>query len=202
MLGTPLNTRVRRTLGVSLSEGLALTFVDTPTVYFPANIQAPDADNSTFEGSPRTGLTSSRLAWKLPLDLKACDRVEALGGEVYELLADARPLTAGRSRVGFAAPVLPVAELYPRTAELRILGADAPLATVECAVFQGRETTGGRGKYTDTFCELPPSTWEHFQAEPKKNRELVFADGPVWKLAEAVLGAEVPFVTATLRKAS
>jgi hypothetical protein len=206
MATVPLNSRIRRQLGVTLEEGLGLTIDSSPSAYFPAHIAAPGTDNSSFDGSPRTGLASWKLDWQsAPVTLKACDRVQAGAGlhrDVLELLADPRPLKSGARTVGYTAPVLPITDLYPRLATMRFLGSPDPLAVVACAVYQGRETTGGRGKYTDTFCELEPSAWQHIQNDPKKNRELVFGDGSVWKLVEATLGAEVPFVTATLRKAS
>jgi hypothetical protein len=200
MLGTPLDCRVRRVLGVTLEEGLALTLDDDATAYFPAHVTVPGSDNSTFEGSPRNGLSSWRLTWQsAPAEFAACDRIEVPADAVYELLADPRPVTNGRRTIGFSAPMLPVSDLYPRSAELRDLGGDVALATVACAVFQGRESHNQRGTYHDTFCELPPSAWQYIT--PKKTQTLHFADGSVWKIAEAALGSEVPFVTASLRKA-
>lgn len=199
MIGTPLNRRVRRVLGVTVDDGLALSLVDTPSVYFPAAVTSPSGDNSTFDGSPRTGLSAWRLTWQIPMPLHACDRIEVPDDDTYELLADPRPVLNGRRTVGFSAPMLPVALLYPRSADLMALGGGAALATVECAIFSARESNGQRGTYHDTYCELPSSVWQLI--DPAGNQALHFSDGSSWVMTEAALSPEVPFVTAGIRKA-
>lgn len=198
MLGVPLNKRVRRVLAVSVADDLAVSIDETPGAYFPAGLQPPQFDNNTGDGSPRTVLAPWRLYWsRVPARLGPCDRVEVPGDATYELLAAPKPVLAGRSRVGFSAPVLPVEQLYPRSAELRALGADEPIATVECAVFQSREIHGQRTTSEDAFCELPPSAWQHI--DRKETQRLVFGPNREAKISEAALGTEVPFITATLR---
>lgn len=200
MLGTPLNARVRRTLGVSIGEDLALAIIDTPTIYFPANVGQPQTENGSLDGSPRTSRSTSTLTWgPTTTFLAACDRIEVPEDTTYELLAEPRKLLNGRRVVGFSAPMLPVSVLYPRSAELTTLGGGEVLATVECSVYSTRDTDTGRGSYEETFCEMPPSAWPYIDGAA--NLELRFADGSVWKLAEATLGTEVPFVTATIKKA-
>lgn len=199
MQGIPLDSRIRRVLGVTVDDGLALTFDEAPSKYFPANVSQPVGANSTFDGSPRNGLSAFTLYWQsAPVTLDVCHRVETTDAETYELLARPEPVMSGRQRLGYSAPVLPVSSLYPRAADLKAMGAAAVVAEVECAVFADRESKGQRGSYHDTLCELPPSTWSDIG--DGRNLELHFGDGSVWKIAEASLSPEAPFVAAGLRK--
>jgi hypothetical protein len=200
MLGTPLDRRVRRTLGVSIGDDLTLSLVDTPTVYFPANVAQPQADNGLLDGSPRTSRSVWRLAWApMALELAACDRIEVPDDTTYELISAPRKVNNGRRVVGYSAPMLPVSILYPRSAELKTQGGGETVATVECAVYSERESNTARGSYEDTFCELPSSAWQHIRDQ--HNLELHFGDGSVWRLSEATLAPELPYVNASIRKA-
>lgn len=199
MLGVPLDKRARRVLTVTVDAGLALTLDETPSRFVPMHVAEPQADNSLFDGSPRTSRSVWRLYWQgTLLNLGPCDRVEVHGGETFELIAVPKPVMNGRVVVGYSAPALPVSVLYPRTAELRALGSEEAIATVECAVYSARESNGQRGTFHDTFCEMPPAAWPHIT--PKANQVLAFSDGLVWTLNEASLSAEVPFVSASIRK--
>lgn len=199
MQGIPLDSRIRRSLAVTIDDGLTLAFDAEPTSYFPARVSPPQGANGTFDGSPRNGLSPSTLYWRTGPTLDICHRVEMLGSETYELIAKPEPVTLGRQTVGYSAPALAVSQLYPRSAELKELGNEAVIADVECAVFAERESKGQRGSYQDMLCELPPSTWANVDGAP--NLELHFSDGSIWKLTEASLSPETPFVSAGIRKA-
>lgn len=199
MQGIPLNIRVRRVLAVTVDDGLALSFDEAPSAYFPANLSQPTGGNSTFDGSPRSGLSAYTLYWQTtPADLDVGHRFEVLGDAVYELLAKPEPVTSGRQRLGYSAPCLPISRLYPRAADLKAMGVAAVIAEVDCAVFSDRENKGQRGTYHDTLCELPASAWSDIDGA--HNLELHFGDGSAWKIAEASLSPEAPFVAAALRK--
>lgn len=200
MLGTPLDRRIRRTLAVTVDAGLALTLDDTASDYFPAHVDEPEADNGLLDGSPRT----SRSVWRLfymgaYVQFGACDRFQAYPDTVaYELIAVPKPVSNGRQVLGHSAPCLPVPILYPRTADLRELGSEETVATVECAVYSAREGNNQRGSYEDTFIDLPPAAWPHMAA--LANPQLHFGDGSVWSLHEATLGPELPYVSGSIRK--
>ena len=199
MLGVPLDTRVRRTLAVTVGEGLALTLDDTPSSYFAAHINQPQGDNGLTDGSPRDELSPYRLYRAGPESmLGACYRVEDLDGTVYELLSKPKPLQNGRRIIGHSAPILPVGDLYPRSAEVWELGGEAALASVECAVYSERSEQRGRGEYHGTFAEAPASAWATLSGGG--NRSLRFADGSEWRILDATLAPELPFVSMSIRK--
>lgn len=201
MLGHPLDTRVRRVLSVDVAAGLALTLDSTPTKYFPAGIAAPSGSNSTFDGSPRSALSPYTLYWVGAVtQLGPCQRIEDVQGTVYELIAKPEPVTNGRRTLGYSAPMLPVADLYPRSAEVKALGGKDVEATIECAVFSESESTRPRGSYRDTFIEAPASAWSAVSAQG--NRALHFADGSAWQIVDATLAPDLPFVSMSVRKAS
>jgi hypothetical protein len=199
MLAVPLKLRVRRTLAVAVAPDLSLSLDDAAGAYFPAGLQAPQADNGQLDGSPRTSLAPWRLYWsRTPAELHACDRIEVPGDTTYELIAQPREVSSGRRVVGRSCPVLPVDVLYPREAELKDLGIDAAIAAVRCVIYSEREEQGQRSSYVNTFAEFPPSVWPHLDGAA--NRELHFADGSVWRIAEATLAPEMPYVTASAKK--
>lgn len=201
MLGYPLNTRVRGVLAVDVGADLALTLDDTPSKYFPAHIAPPSGSNSTYDGSPRSALSPHTLYWVGAVtQLGACHRVEDLDATVYELLAKPEPVTNGRAVVGYSAPMLPVDQLYPRSAELKAMGDAKAIETVACAVFSERESQRSRGSYRDTFAEAPATHWAALSAVG--TYALHFADGSEWKIAEASLAPELPFVTMSVREAA
>jgi len=117
----------------------------------------------------------------------------------YELLSAPREVTEGRSTVGYRAPVLPVGELYPRAAFVYALGNDDPAGEIECSLFSLAHRNASRGDYHDSFAEAPASALELLSAG---NRELRFEGGELWKVTDAALSREVPFVAMTLRKVS
>lgn len=201
MLGVPLDTRIRRVLAVTLGEDLALTIGETPSGYFPAHLAQPQGESSVLDGSPRTSLPSRTLYWQGAVaPLGASHRIEDLDGTVYELVAKPQPVTNGRGVAGYSASVLPIEQLYPRSAELHANRGDDVIAEVHCAIFSERQNDGGRGTTHDDFCELPPSAW--LDLDGLQNPELHFDDGSVWRLSEASLSREVPYVTGSARKAA
>jgi hypothetical protein len=198
--GVPLNQRVRRVLSVSLDAGNALNLDDAPSVYFPAHIAQPIGENATSDLSPRQGRATATL-WlgpRLPVALHASDRIEAAGA-TYELLSAPREVTEGRATIGYRAPVLPIGELYPRTAGVHLLGEDEPTGQVECSLFSLTHRNASRGDYQDSFAEAPASA---LNLLTPGNRELRFDGGERWKITDAALSREVPFVAMTLRKVS
>jgi hypothetical protein len=200
MRGVPLNQRIRRVLSVSLDAGNALTFDTDPSAYFSAHVAQPTGENSTSDISPRQGRASATL-WlgaRLPLVLHPSDRIE-VGGTTYELLSAPRQVTEGRSTVGHRAPVLPVGELYPRAASVHALGDDDPAGGIECSLFSLAHRNASRGDYQDSFAEAPASALELLSGT---NHELLFDGGERWKITDAALSREVPFVAMTLRKVS
>jgi hypothetical protein len=199
MLAVPLDKRVRRSVSVTVGEGLEPVVSTAPGPFFAAHLLAPQADNGLLDSSPRTTLSPWRLYWdRRGPDLQACDRIENPGDDTYELISKPRAVNAGRRVVGFSCPVLPIAALYPRQAEIRLLGSEEALATVECAVYSARETDQQHGTYEDTFCEMPAAAWA--TVGDLRNAQLHFDDGSTWTLVEATLGTELPYVNASIRK--
>lgn len=201
MLGVKLDTRVRRTVGVTVSAGLAPTVSEESSAYFPARVERPSRPNSEREGSPRVVLGPYTLWWaaSAPVTLAPCDRIEVPGDTIYELLAKPESVRNGRRTLGYRASALPIADLYPRSAELKALGAEATIATVPCAVFSERESRTGRGQYSETFAEAPSIAWAAIDGVDS-NAALHFADGSVWRITEATLAPEIPFVSMAVRK--
>lgn len=200
MLGVPLDKRVRRVLGVTVDEGLSLTLDDTPGAYFPANVTQPQSDNGLLDGSPRTSKSVWRLYWQRPpAEIHACDRIEVPGDTTYELISAPRKVNNGRRVVGYSAPMLPVDQLYPRSADVKDMGKADALATIACCLYSERGEQRGRGEYHGTFAEAPASAWEAISSGA--NRELHFSDGSVWKITDATLAPELPYVSMTVRKA-
>lgn len=198
MLGVPLDTRVRRTLGVEVGAELALGFTVIPTPYFPAHLTPAQGVPASLDGSPRTSLPSQTLYWQGAFaPLRASDRYENLDETVYEVISQPMEVTNGRSVVGYSAAVLPVSLLYPRSAVLKANAEDDEIATVECSIFSERESKTQRGAYHDDFAEFPPSVWQYIDGA--QNLELHF-DDEVWKITEASLSREVPYVTAAVRR--
>lgn len=198
MLGVPLNQRIRRVLGVSLDADMALTLDERAMACFPAHLAQPSGENSTSDLSPRQGRATATL-WtgpRLPVTLRASDRVEA-GGATYELLSAPREVTNGRATIGYRVPVLPIGELYPRSAAVHEMGNDRAVGEVECSLFSLASRDGTRASYQDSFAEAPASALDLLTG---RNRELRFEGGEVWKIADASLSREVPFVAMTLRK--
>jgi hypothetical protein len=201
MRGVPLNQRIRRVLSVSLDAGNALQLDDTPSSFFPAHVAQPQGENSTSDISPRQGRATSTL-WlgpRLPILLHPSDRIE-VGETVYELLSAAREVTEGRSTVGYRAPVLPIAELYPRTAAVHPLGVDDPAGEIECSVFSLAHRNASRGEYDDSFGEAPVTALSVLEGVSGSNVELRFEGGERWKVRSFSLSREVPFVAMQLTK--
>ena len=200
MRGVPLDQRIRRVLSVSLDAGNALVLDDGPSAYFPAHVAQPSGENSTSDISPRQGRATATL-WlgpRLPLELHPSDRIEA-AGTTYELLSAPREVTEGRATIGHRVPVLPVGDLYPRTADVHVLGDDDPAGEIACSLFSLAHRNASRGDYHDSFAEAPASALELLSGA---NRELRFDGGERWKVTDAALSREVPFVAMTLRKVS
>jgi hypothetical protein len=201
MRGVPLNQRIRRSLSVTLDAGNALTLDDDPSTYVPAHVAQPTGENSTSDISPRQGRATATL-WlgsRLPLMLNASDRIE-VAGTTYELLSAPREVTEGRTTIGHRVPVLPIGELYPRTAAVHVLGDGTSAGEIECSVFSLAHRNAPRGSYDDSFGEAPASALELLTGAG--NRELRFDGGEVWKIRSASLSREVPFVALSLSKAS
>jgi hypothetical protein len=199
MRGVPLNQRIRRVLSVSLDAEMALTLDDDPSAYFPAHLAQPSGENSTSDISPRQGRATSTL-WlgpRLPVVLHPSDRIE-VAGTTYELLSAPRAVTEGRSAIGHRVPVLPIGELYPRTAAVHPLGDDDPAGEIECSLFSLASRNAPRGDYHDSFGEAPASALALLEGP---NRELRFEGGERWKIRDASLSREVPFVALSLTKA-
>ncbi len=200
MRGVPLNQRIRRVLSVSLDSEMTLTLDDKPSSFFPAHIAQPSGENSTADISPRQGRATATL-WlgpRLPILLHPSDRIE-VGDAVFELLAAPREVTEGRSTIGHRAPVLPIGELYPRTAAVHVLGSDDAEGEVECSLFSLASRNAPRGSFNDSFGEAPASALDLLAGSG--NRELRFEGGEVWKIRDASLSREVPFVALSLSKA-
>lgn len=199
MRGVPLNQRLRRVLSVSLTDGMALNIDDAPSPFFPAHIAQPQGEPSTADISPRQGRATSTL-WlgaRRPILLNPSDRVEA-GETVYEMLSAPREVTEGRSTIGHRAPVLPIAELYPRTAAVHPLGDDEAVGEIECSVFSLAHRNASRGEYDDSFGEAPASALEVLEGVKVSNVELRFGGGERWKIRSFSLSREVPFVAMQL----
>jgi hypothetical protein len=199
VIGVPLDKRIRRVLSVTVGGSPAPVVSTDPSDFFAAHLLAPQADNGLLDGSPRTDLSPWRLYWDARgPELRPCERVENPGDGLYELISKPRAVNSGRRVVGYSCPVLPPSLLYPRSAEVKDLGADMALATVECAIYSARESTAQRGSYEDTFCEMPATAWEAVGGAD--NLQLHFSDGSVWTLVEATLAPELPYVNASIRK--
>jgi hypothetical protein len=200
MRGVPLNQRIRRVLSVSLDAGNALTFDTDPSVYFPAHVAQPSGENATSDISPRQARATATL-WlgpRPPVVFHPSDRIEAAGA-TYELLSAPREVTEGRSTVGYRALVLLIGELYPRAAFVHALGDDDPAGEIQCSLFSLAHRNASRGDYQDSFAEAPAGALELLSAG---NHELRFNGGEQWKITDAALSREVPFVAMTLRKVS
>jgi hypothetical protein len=198
MLGVPLDKRVRRVLGVSIGDDLALTLDDTATAYFPAHVLAPQADNGLLDSSPRTALSPWRVYWlRAPAELRFGDHIEVPDDTTYELISKPRAVNNGRRVVGHSAPALPVGVLYPRSAEVWELGGEKALSTIACNVYSQREDQQPRGDFHDTFGEAPASALEDLTGT---NRELRIGE-QTWKIVDAALSVEAPYVSLNLRKA-
>lgn len=201
MRGVPLNQRVRRVLGVSLDAGNALAIDDVPSSFFPAHVAQPQGENATSDISPRQGRATSTL-WlgaRLPILLHPSDRIE-VGETVYELLSAPREVTEGRTTTGHRAPVLPIGELYPRTAAVHALGDDDPAGEIQCSLFSLAHRSASRGEYHGSFAEAPAAALAVIESAKGSNRELRFEGGEVWKITDASLSREVPYVAMTLSK--
>lgn len=199
MRGVTLNQRVRRVLGVSLDAEMALTLDDDPSAYFPAHIAAPFAEPSVLDVSPRTGRPWSTL-WlgpRPPVALRPGDRIEA-ESVTYELLSAVREVTQGRSTIGCRVPVLPIGDLYSRTAAVHALGNDEAEGEVECCVYSLISRNAARGDFNDAFGDAPATALALLEG---RNRELRFEGGEVWKIRTASLSREVPYVALSLSKA-
>lgn len=198
MLGVPLDKRVRRTVGVLVGDDLAVTIDGAATSYFPAHVLAPQSDNGLLDSSPRTTLSPWRVYWlRTPAELRFGDHIEVPNDTTYELISTPRAVNNGRRVVGYSAPALPVDVLYPRTAEVWDLGGVASVATVACNVYSQREDQQPRADFHDAFGEAPASALETLTGT---NRELRLGD-QTWKITDAALSVEAPYVSLNLRKA-
>lgn len=198
MRGVPLNQRVQRTLSVSLDPQMGLTLDAAPSGYLPAHLAQPSGENSTSDISPRQGRAAATL-WlgpRMPVALQPCDRIE-VDGTTYELLSAIREVTEGRGTIGYRVPVLPLGELYPRTAAVHKLGTDTAEGEVECSLFSLISRNASRGDFDDSFGEAPASALALLEGS---NRELRFEGGERWKIRNAELSREVPFVALALTK--
>jgi hypothetical protein len=198
LIGVPLDSRVRRVLGVDVDDGLAVTVDDDASAYFPAHVLAPQADNELLDGSPRTSRSPWRIYWeRAPVEIGPSHRIEVPNDTTYELISPPRRINRGRQVVGFSAPAIPVAELYPRTAEVHSVGDDDVLATIQCNLYSPQEFSTARGSYEDAFAEAPPASWPDLEAA---NLELRFDGGEKWKVSQATLNRQVPYVNMQARR--
>lgn len=185
-----LTQRIQRTRLVTVGDDLSVDVDDEPTAYVPGRLLT----HSGHTDRPRDA-KPSRLFWLKNLELSAGSRV-SVGDEEWELTGKPESLRAGMTQLRMAADVLRVAELYPRTAELRALGDDEVIAEIPFALYTPREQETDRGEYFEYEGECPI---EFAAALEVANRRLVLGE-LTFNVGRRTVDYETPRVSLGLKR--
>lgn len=155
MLPAYLSERAVRSRLVTVGTDLEVTVDDDSTPYFACSLREPD--EAPTDGAPRDR-PAAQMSFLDGPDLTVGSRVNFWQGEEWEIVEGPAMVRTGFTLVGYRAFVLPVADLWPRTAALTKLGDEDPLEggeEVPCAIWQPSERDTDRGSYGDYLGEVP-----------------------------------------------
>lgn len=192
MIGSTLSERAYRSRLLTIGDDLTVTLDEAPSAYMACSLRSASVSTT---GNPRA-TEPGEVRWTQGPTLTAGSRLSFWSGEEWELLEAPSPVRVNNTRVGWWAPALPTAGLYPRVAALQELGGAPTAVTVPLSLYQPSERDTDRGNYEDFAGDAPLDLAEHLTIA---NRQLAIGT-ETFKIARATPDYETPRVSLELRR--